>query len=289
MKKQLVLSLSLALLATLICSTRAESEYAATLLAPYLDTPTQPPATTSFGKLAFGASSTKGTSATAPVFAASASASASVAANNANSRPSPPPPSARARAKVSAAVQIARDTQCNPNVCFALSATGRLSDADFEQQQHFVKLVSAIISLHSGASFAATQYARRARRISALTDDVDAFLRRVDRARRRCPCNGRPRVRASVSMCARLLRNAGGVRKIVVLGDGRGGVGGRTAKSFLTAEGTGVCGVQVAGSEGAMERAAGEGVHVVSIGGWNELVDIVDELVSAVCGTPSNF
>ena len=183
--------------------------------------------------------------------------------------------------------KIKAQGRCNPNVCFALDGSGSISEDEYRTQKEFVQLISAVIGVDEDSAFAGVQYGLRAIGISRLTNDVDAFLLRVEgsvhkRARRTFISSG-------LAFCIQeLRRRAEDANKIVLLGDGRSTFGGNPvpiAKKFLPPAGNGsiaAIGVKFADTS-RLEAITGDPDKVLAIDEYFELLDLIEDLVADIC------
>jgi len=184
--------------------------------------------------------------------------------------------------------RVINQGSCNPNLCFALDGSGSITTADYTAQKEFVELIAAIVGVDTDAAFAAVQYGLRNIGISSLTNDVDEFL--LDVAASNLASAPRTFIAAGLGWCIQELRaRPEDANKIVLLGDGRSNFGGNPvpiAKKFRKPVGDGaICAVGIGFRDRrVLKRITGSRTRVLAIHDYFELLDILDQVVTEICG-----
>ncbi|KAI0557090.1 von Willebrand factor A-like protein [Gracilaria domingensis] len=193
---------------------------------------------------------------------------------------------------VNEALQIAIDTSCDPNICFAVDGSGSIPEDDFVLQADFVEILAATVGLDEQTQMAAIQYGLRPRFISRLTGDIDRFLLDVDGAVQL----GSPRtfIAPAITGCMSQLRRVDGeANTIVLLGDGRSTFDSRDppldppsiAARFLRNPNNTIAAVGVAFPNTKMlEAITGSEQRVFQVGEWDGILALITDLVKQVCG-----
>lgn len=190
-------------------------------------------------------------------------------------------------------VRTVAERGCDPNVCFALDGSGSITDAEYELQKDFVKLVAGTISADPGAQFAAVQYGISLERLTPrLTSDADKFILDI---------SGSEHSKASSTFIApglgycirQFRRTAGEANKIVLLGDGRSNLDSRNppldpasiASTWLSrGDNNAICAIAVHYDDIApMTSIVGDG-RVFQVADWLEVTFVLDDLVTEICG-----
>ncbi|KAI0557139.1 von Willebrand factor A-like protein [Gracilaria domingensis] len=196
------------------------------------------------------------------------------------------------QAAVSEAVQIAVETNCDPNICFALDGSGSISEDEFELQKDFVEIIAGTVALDEESQYAAIQYGLRPRFISRLTKDADRFLLDVEGTLQL----GSPRtfIAPGIAGCMRQLnRVEGEANTIILLGDGRSTFDSRDppldppsiAQVFLSEPNNSISAVAVSFPNTDMLKAiTGREDRVFEVADWSKVLDVIAELVGQVCG-----
>lgn len=197
------------------------------------------------------------------------------------------------QAEVKLALEIAETTRCDPNICFAVDGSGSMNTTEFQLEKDFVELVAAVVAYDEQARFAAVQYGLRPRFISRLTEDADAFLKAVDKTiSLKAP---RTFIAPGLAGCMRQLYPLKGEPKhIVLLGDGRSNFDSKLppldpvsiAQSFLANPNNTISAVGVGfdADDTMLANIAGGEENVFNVGQWNEVTNVLADLVGEVCG-----
>eukprot|EP00178_Gracilaria_changii_P014139 TRINITY_DN4012_c0_g1_i1.p1 TRINITY_DN4012_c0_g1~~TRINITY_DN4012_c0_g1_i1.p1 ORF type:complete len:244 (-),score=40.30 TRINITY_DN4012_c0_g1_i1:296-1027(-) len=196
------------------------------------------------------------------------------------------------QAVVSEAIQIAADTNCDPNLCFALDGSGSISEDEFQLQLDFVNIIAGVVALDQGSQYAGIQYGLRPRFISRLTNDADQFLLDVKSTLQlKSP---RTFIAPGIAGCMRQFRSVPGeANKIILLGDGRSTFDSRDppldppsiAQQFLSEPNNAISAVAVSFPNTAMlEAITGTPDRVFKVDDWFSVLDVITELVEQVCG-----
>eukprot|EP00737_Agarophyton_chilense_P004861 gb/GEZJ01006538.1/.p1 GENE.gb/GEZJ01006538.1/~~gb/GEZJ01006538.1/.p1 ORF type:complete len:247 (-),score=41.48 gb/GEZJ01006538.1/:171-911(-) len=197
------------------------------------------------------------------------------------------------QAEVQAAINIVNSTNCNANICFAVDGSGSMSDAEFQLELDFVKLVAAVISLDPESQFAGIQYGLRPKFISMLTPDAAQFLLHVDATvHMKAP---RTFIAPGIGGCWRqLMKVPDQPWKIVLLGDGGSNFDSLSppldpisiAQSFLANPKASISAVGVGNAQvlSMLEGIAGSADRVFGVDEWMNVIFVLSELVADVCG-----
>ena len=181
--------------------------------------------------------------------------------------------------------------QCNPNVCFALGG-GPLRNRQYKMQKEFVQLVAAVIGGDPTVALSAVRYGHLNTVISRLTPNIDRFLVKVKRSKRR----GRFETKIvgsglgrAMKFCIKELRHrTEDANKIVFFGDGQSDfdrIAVKHAQRFRPPGGRGaICavGIGLANTTG-LTAITGDPTKVLAIDGYFELLDIIEALVRDIC------
>jgi len=180
---------------------------------------------------------------------------------------------------------------CNLNVYFALHGSANTSNVDFDMQKEFVQLIAAIVGVDTNAAYGALQYGRVSSNGFPLTNDLDKFLLDVESLRLRpLPFRVRTFISIGLGFSIQMLRgNPEDTNKIVLFVDGRANFGGNpvpVARAFRPPRGTGaIFAVGVSFPDPALlKRITGSQSRVFAIDDFFELLDILDQLVTDICG-----
>lgn len=181
---------------------------------------------------------------------------------------------------------------CNVIVCCALDSSGSVSENQFITQKNFVfDIISTIAG--NPLEAAAVQYGLRNRVISFLTPDIDSFILDLDAAE--FAGDIRTSIGGGIVWCHRQLgKRRGEANKMVVMGDGRNNLGGspvQRANLFTDRTGGKVCAVGIGFGRNRrvlMRIAGGDRSLVLTVDGYIVLADILEELVSQICGVTLN-
>lgn len=183
---------------------------------------------------------------------------------------------------------------CAARVCFALDGSGSINASEWRAQKDFVLLVSNIISVDPDSKFAAVQYGLRLRGISLLTDRINKFLIRVDRAR--LARARRTFIASGLAFCISQLRRAPNFpTKVVVLGDGRSNFGGDPRPIALNwlreRDSNAICaiGIGFGADTSALLRITNNPNRVLTEDQWDKVVRVTRRLVEDVCELPAEF
>jgi len=184
--------------------------------------------------------------------------------------------------------RVINQGSCNPNICFALDGSGSISPEEYKMQKEFVELIAGITSVDTDVGYAAVQYGLRNVGISSLTNDANQFL--LDVAASNLARAPRTFIAAGLGFCIQELRaRPEDANKIVLLGDGRSNFGGDPvpiARTFRPPRGNGsICAVGIGFRDRrVLRRIAGNRNRVLAINDYFELLDILDQVVTEICG-----
>ncbi|KAI0557149.1 von Willebrand factor A-like protein [Gracilaria domingensis] len=196
------------------------------------------------------------------------------------------------QAIVSAALDIAEASNCDPNVCFAVDGSASILPPDFQLELDFVKIIAGVVSLDTGSQFAAIQYGLVPQFMSILTQNAASFLLAVDGTNQLFA--GRTFIAAGLGGCMRQLAKVPNEpKKIILLGDGGSNFDSllppldpaSVAQSFLADPKNSICAVGVGFQNVAMlEDITGDPALVFQVADWFSVLDVLADLVAQVCG-----
>eukprot|EP00737_Agarophyton_chilense_P001014 gb/GEZJ01001126.1/.p1 GENE.gb/GEZJ01001126.1/~~gb/GEZJ01001126.1/.p1 ORF type:complete len:244 (-),score=39.76 gb/GEZJ01001126.1/:609-1340(-) len=227
------------------------------------------------------------------IAAAQAAVTASQAQTRINAIDSPLLEDPTNLASVDEAIQIAVNSNCDPNICFAIDGSGSISEDEFQLQLDFVKIIAGVVSLDPGSQYAAIQYALRPQFMSRLTENVEQFLLDVQSTLQiRSP---RTFIAPGLAGCMRQLNKVKGeANKIILMGDGRSTFDSRDppldppsiAQVFLAEPNNAISAVAVSFPNTEMlEAITGTPDRVFMVADWFSVLDVIEELVEQVCGS----
>lgn len=175
---------------------------------------------------------------------------------------------------------------CNVNLCFAIDGSDNLSPSQFGIEQDFVRGVVQDVSEDNEIGVAAVQFGIANRVISPLTEDVPAFLKAL--ADSTFGDASRSFTGAGVVYCAgQLLGDSSRRRVMVVIGTGRTDIGGSpiARANLFKEEGGEVIAVGVGDTNSKnLNGIASGSKNVFSLSSASEIGNVVDDVVSEICG-----
>ena len=183
---------------------------------------------------------------------------------------------------------------CSPNICFAIDGSGLITNRFFKAQRRLAQLVAVVVGIDPSAEFAATQYGVENTPISDLTSDTAAFIQAL-RASELQGTAGPTFLSGGMAYCIRQLSSRpGDANKIVFMGDARDNFGrspARTAKIWLRQPGNSICAVGVGfrDIDVLLDIVGGDESMIFRARQWLSVVEVLEDLVEAVCGFPAGF
>lgn len=207
----------------------------------------------------------------------------------------------KGKKKIKEVMKIVKDAGgCSPNVCFALDGSKSIKENDYELQKNFVLLVAGIIAGDPDAEFAATQYSIIQQPIHLLDNDAVQFQLDMDATEQ--SVIKKTFISAGLGFCINQMNGLDGQpNKIVILGDGRHNFGdksgplgpGALADRWRARDpGNKVCAVAVGYRQNLtrlLQIVGGDSDLILEAEEWEDLIEILKDLVMEVCGIPAVF